>query len=115
VIACLPGPLWGLAFGGSPQALLRLAAWQSGHGAPCRLGRPAMGSDSTISRSGRQGLPLPDTDLAQAAGSNFLSNISLESGSTGYVEGLVRLQAEASGDDSFWISVVPPKIAMTRR
>ena len=31
--------------------------------------------------------------------SNFLSNISLEPGSTGYVESLVRLQAEAAGDD----------------
>ena len=48
------------------------------------LGRPATGSDSTISRSGRQGPPLPDTDLARAAGSNFLSDISLEPGRTGY-------------------------------
>jgi hypothetical protein len=60
-----------------------------------------MGSDSTISRSGRQGPPLPDTDLAQAAGSNFLSDISLEPGSTGYVESLVRLQTHAAGDDFF--------------
>ncbi len=54
-----------------------------------------MGSDSTISRSGRQGSPLPDTDLARAPGSNFLSNISLEPGRTGYVESLVRIQAQA--------------------
>ena len=43
--------------------------------------------------TGRQGPPLPDTDLEQVAGSNFLSNISLEPGGTGYVESLVRLQA----------------------
>ena len=67
--------------------------------APCKLGRPAMGSDGTISRSDRQGPPLPDTDLARAADSDFLSNISLEPGRTGYVESLVRLQAEAAGDD----------------
>ncbi len=58
-----------------------------------------MGSDSTISRSGRQDPLLPDTDLAQAAGSNFLSNSALEPGSTDNVESLVRLQAEAAGDD----------------
>ncbi len=38
-------------------------------------------------------------DLLQAAGSDFLSNTSLERGSTGYVESLVRLQGEAAGDD----------------
>ena len=63
------------------------------------LGRPAMGSDSTIPRSGRQGPPLPDTDLARAAGSNLLSHISLEPGRTGCVESLVRLQAQAPADD----------------
>jgi hypothetical protein len=41
----------------------------------------------------------PDTDLAQAAGSNFLSDIALAPGRRGYVEGLVRLQAEAADDD----------------
>src|SRR5580658_2510852 len=69
--------------------------------ARCKLGRPAMGSDSTISRTGRQGPPLLDTDLAQAAGSNFSPNIASETGSTGYVETLVRLQAEAACDDFF--------------
>ncbi len=63
------------------------------------LGRPAMGSDSTVLRSGRQGPPLPDTDLPQAAGSNFSSDIPLEPSGTGYVENLVRLQAEAAADD----------------
>ncbi len=48
---------------------------------------------------GRQGPPLSDTDLAQTADSNFLSNISLEPGSTGYVESLVRLQTQPAGDD----------------
>jgi hypothetical protein len=51
--------------------------------------------------SGHQGPPLPDMDSAQAAGSNFLSNISLEPGGMGYVEILVRLQTEAAGDDFF--------------
>jgi len=60
-----------------------------------------MESDSTISRSRRQDPPLPDTDLARAAGSNFLPDISLEPGRTGYVEGLVRLQAQAPADDLF--------------
>src|SRR5260370_11032706 len=35
--------------------------------ARCKLDRSAKGSDSTISRSGRQGPPLPDPDLAHAA------------------------------------------------
>src|SRR5713226_3811125 len=65
------------------------------------LGRPAMGSNSTVLRSGRQGPPLPDTDLPQAAGSNFSSNIPLEPSGTGYVENLVRLQAQAAADDLF--------------
>ena len=62
------------------------------------LGRPAMGSNSTVLRCGRQGPPLPDTDLPQAAGSNFSSNIPLEPGGTGYVENLVRLQAQAAAN-----------------
>jgi hypothetical protein len=63
------------------------------------LGRPAMGRNSTVLRSGRQGPPLPDTDLPQAAGSNFSSNIPLEPSGTGYVENLVRLQVQAEADD----------------
>jgi hypothetical protein len=58
-----------------------------------------MGSDSTALRSGRQGPPLLDTDLPRAADSNFSSNIPLEPSGTGYVENLVRLQAEAAADD----------------
>ena len=65
------------------------------------LGRPVMGSDSTVLRSGRQGPPLPDTDLPQDADSNFSSNVPLEPSGTGYVEDLVRLQAEAAADDFF--------------
>jgi hypothetical protein len=60
-----------------------------------------MGSNSTVLRSDRQGPPLPDTDLPQAAGSNFSSNIPLELSGTGYVENLLRLQAEAAADDFF--------------
>ncbi len=58
-----------------------------------------MGSDSTVLRSGRQGPPLPDTDLPQAAGPYFSSDIPLEPSGTGYAENLVRLQAEAAADD----------------
>ena len=38
-------------------------------------------------------------DFRNRASSNFSPNIVSESGSTGLVEGLVRLQAEAAGDD----------------
>ena len=58
--------------------------------AQCMLGRPAMESNGTVLRSGRQGPPLPDTDLPQAAGSNFSSNIPLGPSGTDYVENLVR-------------------------
>jgi hypothetical protein len=40
-------------------------------------------------------------DFRNRASSNFSSNIVSESGSTGFVEDLVRLQAEAAGDDFF--------------
>ena len=46
-------------------------------------------------------LRLPDMDFRNRAGSNFSSNIVSESGSTEFVEDLVRLQAEAAGDDFF--------------
>jgi len=69
------------------------SAWRSASSAD-----PAMGSESDF-RSGRHGPPLPDTDLPQAAGSNFSSNIPLEPSGTGYVESLVRLQAQAAADD----------------
>jgi len=53
-------------------------------------------------------------DFRNRASSNFSPNIVSETGSTGFVEVLVRLQAEATGDDFFWISVVPPKIECAR-
>jgi hypothetical protein len=53
--------------------------------------------------------PLSGTDLAQAR-SNILPNIVLEIRSTDFADCLVRLQAEATGDDFLWISVVPPKM-----
>jgi hypothetical protein len=74
----------------------------------------AMGSDSTISRNGRQDPPLPDTDLAQAAGSNFLSNSALEPRSTGYGESLIRPQAEAAADD-FLHDLGGRRIGMSRQ
>ena len=73
--------------GHSPGTLRRprpCSRWRAGNPvmAQCMLGRPAMGSNSTVLRSGRQAPPLPDTDLPQAAGSNFLSNSPLEPGGT---------------------------------
>jgi len=43
--------------------------------------------------------PLPATDRPQAASSNFLSDIVSGTESTGFIEDLVRLQAEATADD----------------
>jgi hypothetical protein len=40
-------------------------------------------------------------DFRDRASSNFSPNIVSETGSTGFVEDLVRLQAEAPGDDFF--------------
>jgi hypothetical protein len=48
-----------------------------------------------------QGPALPDMDFRNRASSNFSPNIMSETGSTGFVEGLVRLQAETPGDDFF--------------
>ena len=42
---------------------------------------------------------LPDTDLDAGTVSNISSNIALVIESTGFVEGLVRLETEAAGDD----------------
>jgi hypothetical protein len=60
------------------------------------------------------GPALPDMDFRDRASSNFSSNIVSESGSTNFVEDLVRLQAEVAPMISFMISVVPPKIDWTR-
>jgi hypothetical protein len=51
--------------------------------------------------SGLHGPALPDMDFRNRASSNFWSNFVSESESTGFVEDLVRLQAEAAGDDFF--------------
>jgi hypothetical protein len=40
-------------------------------------------------------------DSRQRASSNFLPNIVLGTGSTGFVEGLVRLQTEVTAHDLF--------------
>ena len=45
------------------------------------------------------GPPLSSTDRPQAASSNIPANIALETESTGFVKGLVSLQAEAAADD----------------
>jgi hypothetical protein len=52
-------------------------------------------------RSGLHGPALRDMDFRNRAGSNVLSNFVSESGSTDFVNDLVRLQAEAAGDDFF--------------
>jgi hypothetical protein len=57
---------------------------------PAQLQQARDGEEQHGMWSGRQDPPLLDTDLPQAAGSNYLSNIPLEPGGTGYVEGLVR-------------------------
>jgi hypothetical protein len=44
---------------------------------------------------------LPDMGFGNGASSNFPSNIGPESGTTAFVEGLVRLEAEVAGDDLF--------------
>jgi hypothetical protein len=51
--------------------------------------------------SGLHGPALADMDFRTGASSNFSSNIVSESGSTNFVEDLVKLQAEAAGDDFF--------------
>ncbi len=76
--------------------------------AQCKLGGPAMGSDSTISRSGHQGPPLPGTDLPQAAGSNISSNVVSGTGSTEFVEDQGQsYRPRPRPMIFFWISVVP--------
>jgi hypothetical protein len=42
---------------------------------------------------------VPDSDFRNRVSSNFSSNIVSESGSTDFVEGLVKLQTEVAGDD----------------
>ena len=51
--------------------------------------------------SGLHGPALPDMDFRDRASSNFSSNIVSESGSTDFVEDLVRLEAQVAGDDFF--------------
>ena len=43
--------------------------------------------------------PQPGTDLPQTADSNIPPNMALGTGCTDFVNDLVRLQAEAAGDD----------------
>jgi hypothetical protein len=52
-------------------------------------------------RSRQHDPPVPDTDLPQAANSNFLSNIMLETGSTDIVKARSELQPQAAADDLF--------------
>jgi hypothetical protein len=54
---------------------------------------------SLDSNSGLHGPAPPDIDFRSRASSNFLPNIVSESGSTDFVESLIRLQAEAAADD----------------
>ena len=75
------------------------------HSACCRL-PTSMSVDPALSAlwpqdkgSGLHGPSQPDMDFRPRVSSNFLSNIMLETGTTDFVEDLVRLQAEAAGDD----------------
>jgi hypothetical protein len=54
---------------------------------------------SGLNCSGLHDPALPDMDFRNRASSNFFPNIMSETGSTDFVECLVRLQAEASADD----------------
>ena len=49
--------------------------------------------------SGLHGPALPDMGFRNRASSNFSSDIVSESGSTDFVEDLLRLQADAAADD----------------
>jgi hypothetical protein len=63
----------------------------------CRPGPTALmpsGRSSAL-----HGPALPDIDFLNKAISNFSPNIMSESGTTGFVEFLAKLQAEASADD----------------
>jgi hypothetical protein len=62
-------------------------------GASAHMGRPGIG------RATRHGPPLTATDLPQAAGSNFLSDIVSGIVSTDVVEDQVKPKSQAAGDD----------------
>ncbi len=76
-----------------------------GHSACCRPPTPMPVDPASTAlwpqdrRSGLHGPALPDMDFRSRASSNFSSNIVPESGSTDFVEGLVRLEAETAADD----------------
>ena len=63
--------------------------------------RHALSQDFRILTSRLHDPALPDMDFRNRANSNFSPNVVSETGSTGFVEVLVRLQAEAAGDDFF--------------
>jgi hypothetical protein len=61
---------------------------------------PALTALRPLDRSsGLHGPAPPDMVFRNRASSNFSSNVVSESGSTDFVESLVRLQAEAAADD----------------
>ena len=61
----------------------------------------AVAKDSTVRWSRHHESSLPDTDSAEAAGSNIPPNIMLGSGSVGFVEGLVRATGPGPADNFF--------------
>ena len=63
----------------------------------CRFGLNCSVAQDRSSRL--QGPALPDMDFRNRASSNFSPNTMSETGSTGFVEVLVGLQAETAGDD----------------
>ena len=86
---------------------VRVLRGSRGHSACCRplIPMPVDPSSTALwpqdRSSGLHGPALPDMDFRGRANSNFSSNTVSESGSTDFVEDLVRLQAEAAGDDFF--------------
>ena len=68
--------------------------------AQCKLGRPQWGATARFREVAAKILHYPTRIWRRLhAGSNFLSNSALEPRSTGYVESLIRPQAEAAADD----------------
>jgi hypothetical protein len=65
----------------------------------CRSGLNCSGREPE--GSGLHSPASPGMDFPERASSNFVSNIVSETGSTDFVDCLLKLQAEAAGDDFF--------------
>jgi hypothetical protein len=84
-------------------------------GMPVRILLGASPTQTGHRQSRRHRLPLPGTDVPQAANSNFLSEIVLEARSTDIVDSPGQdYRSRLRTMISFMISMVPPKIDWTR-